>query len=530
MGVSTRDDKAGSGVVRRAPNSESPVSLVPIRNALLSVFNKDGLAPLARALHEKGVVLYSTGGTYRALTEDLGLPARKVDSLTEFPEMMDGRVKTLHPRVFGGILARRGEPQDLQDAAAQGIPLFDLIVVNLYDFASTLGKPRAEQVKLVDIGGPAMLRAASKNFEAVTVLSDSTDYTAFLEEFSRHNGQTSLEFRFQNAVATFERTCRYDALIVAEWKKGAAAPAALPTALELTPQSLLRYGENPHQRAAWAGQPGLWRVLQGKELSYNNLLDTEAAVRLVGDFKVPALSIIKHNNPCGAASGERSVSELFARAFAADSKSAFGGIVACNRPVDADAARAMGEIFLEVVAAPSFSSEAQAIFATKKNLRLVELTQLPTAGFEVRAALGGWLVQDTDSATPPTQLQTVTQTPVPADAWEDLRFAWTVVKHMRSNAILVARDQISLGMGAGQTSRVDAVQIALNKTPADKRVGAVLASDAFFPFRDNIDLLKGTGIRAIIQPGGSKKDAEVIQACDEAGIAMAFTGIRHFRH
>ncbi len=501
--------------------------LVPIRQALLSVFDKTGLAPLARALHEKGVVLYSTGGTYKHLTEDLKLPAVKVDSLTEFPEMMDGRVKTLHPKVFGGILARRGEAQDLQDCKTHGIPLFDLIVVNLYDFASTLGKPRADQVKLIDIGGPSMLRAASKNFEAVTVLSDPADYPDFLKEFESHQGATTEAYRFGRSVATFERTCRYDAEIVKEWKKTAGA---LPDSLSLTPRTPLRYGENPHQSAAWVGAPGMWRVFQGKELSYNNLLDTEAAVRLAGEFSEPAVTIIKHNNPCGAATGPYSTAELFSRAFAADSKSAFGGIVACNRPVDATAARAMAEIFLEVIAAPSFTAEAQTLFAEKKNLRLVELLQIPTPAFEVRAALGGWLVQDSDVAKVPSELKVVTQTPVPSEVWDDLKFAWSVVKHVRSNAIALAKDRVTLSLGGGQTSRVDSVQIALSKCPPEKLNGAVLASDAFFPFRDNIDLLKGLGIRAIIQPGGSKRDSEVIQACDENGIAMVFTGVRHFRH
>lgn len=501
---------------------------IPVRNALLSVFDKTGLGPLALALHAKGVTLYSTGGTYKHLVEDLKIPAKKVDSLTEFPEMMDGRVKTLHPKIFGGILARRLEPADLRDAEAHGIPLFDLVVVNLYDFASTLGKPREEQVRLVDIGGPAMLRAASKNFEAVAVLSSPQDYAPFLETFNQSGGQTSLALRFQNAVATFQRTCEYDAMIVQEWSEGKTLKKSLP----LTPQTPLRYGENPHQKAAWAGKPGMWSVLQGKELSYNNLLDTEAAVRLVGEFNDPAVSIIKHNNPCGAAAGTFSTHTLFLRAFEADSKSAFGGIVACNRPVDEAAAKAMAEIFLEVIAAPSFSPEALRVFAGKKNLRLVELQSLPTPELEVRAALGGWLIQDTDTQKAPAieQLKTVTQQPVPDSLWADLRFAWSVVKHVRSNAIAIAKDQTTLSLGGGQTSRVDAVEIALQKCPAEKLQGAVLASDAFFPFRDNIDLLKGKGIRAIIQPGGSKRDDEVIAACNELGIAMVFTGIRHFRH
>ncbi|MBY0369650.1 bifunctional phosphoribosylaminoimidazolecarboxamide formyltransferase/IMP cyclohydrolase [bacterium] len=500
---------------------------VRVQKALLSVFDKSGLEPLARALHQGGVQLYSTGGTYKYLTEDLKLPATKVDSITEFPEMMDGRVKTLHPKIFGGILARRSENADIQAAQTHGIPLFDLIVVNLYDFASTLGKPREEQVRLVDIGGPAMLRAASKNHEAVAVLSDPADYPPFLKEFAAHSGQTTLEFRFGQAVRTFERTARYDAAIVAEWRQGAGGFA---DSLSLTPQTPLRYGENPHQKAAWAGPSDAWDVLQGKELSYNNLLDTEAAVRVVLEFKSPALSIIKHNNPCGVATGEFSSAELFARAFAADSKSAFGGIVACNRPVDAQAARAIGEIFLEVVAAPEFSEEALQIFSQKKNLRLVRMKNLALPAFEVRAAMGGWLMQQPDAPGGEVKLQTVTKTPLPVSAESDLRFAWKVVKHVRSNAIALAKNGVTVSLGGGQTSRVDAVQIALSKATPDQLQGAVLASDAFFPFRDNIDLLKGLGIAAIVQPGGSKRDDEVIAACDELGIAMAFTGTRHFRH
>ncbi len=499
--------------------------LVPIRHALLSVFDKTGLEPLARALHAHQVVLYSTGGTYKYLTETLKLPARKVDSLTDFPEMMDGRVKTLHPKVFGGILARRDNNQDLKDAESQGIPLFDLIVVNLYNFASTLGKPREEQIRLIDIGGPAMLRAASKNHEAVTVLSDPSDYAAFLEQFEKTGGNTDCAFRFSQAVSTFERTSKYDAMIVQEWRAREGFPEVLP----LVPQTPLRYGENPHQKAAWAGTPGMWQVIQGKELSYNNLLDTEAATRLAGEFSEPALSIVKHNSPCGVASGELSTADLFARAFEADSKSAFGGIVACNREIDGQSAHAMAEIFLEVVAAPSFTPEALDIFSHKKNLRLVAYPKMATSPFEVRTALGGWLIQDTDKALAP-ELRCVTQTPLDASMERDLRFAWKVVKHVRSNAIVIAKMGVNLGMGGGQTNRVDAVAIALSKTSAANRQGAVLASDAFFPFRDNIDLLKESGIRAIIQPGGSKRDAEVIQACDELGIAMAFTGARHFRH
>jgi phosphoribosylaminoimidazolecarboxamide formyltransferase / IMP cyclohydrolase len=498
----------------------------PIRSALLSVFDKTGLRPLAEALHQRGVTLYSTGGTYKYLAEELGLHPQKVEDLTQFPEMMDGRVKTLHPKVFGGILARRTEASDVASAQGAGIPLIDLVVVNLYPFASTLGKPLADQVKMVDIGGPSMLRAAAKNHESVVVLSSPDDYAAFLDELEQENGSTTEPFRFGRAVATFERTCQYDALIAQEWK----SQSALPSVLTLTPQTPLRYGENPHQAAAWAGNSGMWEVLQGKELSYNNLLDAESAVRLAYDFTEPAVSIIKHNNPCGAASGKLSTAALFQRAFAADSKSAFGGIVATNQAVDEASAAAMGEIFLEVIVAPEFTSGALKVFGSKKNLRLVQLKNLPASRFEIRAALGGWLVQTADVGDSALQWNVVTETAVPSQAEADLRFAWTLCKHVRSNAIVLAKNQTTLSLGGGQTSRVDAVQIALQKAPADALAGAVLASDAFFPFRDNIDLLAGKQIAAIVQPGGSKRDDEVIQACNELGIAMVFTGQRHFRH
>jgi phosphoribosylaminoimidazolecarboxamide formyltransferase / IMP cyclohydrolase len=498
-------------------------NFVPIRSALISVFDKTGLKDLALALTERGVVVYSTGGTYRYLSDELGIQARKVEALTGFPEMMDGRVKTLHPKVFGGILARREEPQDLVDAASQAIPLFDLVVVNLYDFGSTRGQSKDQQVKLIDIGGPAMLRAAAKNHASVTVLSSPNDYAGFLCEYQANVGKVGAEFRSSCALRTFERTSTYDAEIVSEWSK-----SAFPQSVSLSPQTELRYGENPHQKAVWSGDPKMWKVLQGKELSYNNLLDAESAVRCSTDFGDPVVVIVKHGNPCGVASGPQPTAALFTRAFQSDSKSAFGGIVACNRPIDLAAAEAMSEVFLEVIAAPSFSAEALRLFSEKKSLRLVELTCVPKPSVEIRPALGGWLLQTSDFAAPQTEWKTVTKAQVPEALIADLHFAWTVCKHVRSNAITIAKDCTTKGIGAGQTNRVDSVAIALQKIESTR--GCVLASDAFFPFRDGIDLLKGRGIAAVIQPGGSKRDPEVIAACDELGIPMVFTGTRHFRH
>lgn len=499
--------------------------LSPIRHALISVFDKAGLEPLCRALHEKKTRIYSTGGT-SAFIEKLGIPVTAIEKVTEFPEMMDGRVKTLHPKVFGGILARRGEPEDMKAATEHGIALFDLVVVNLYPFWEHQGKPVGEQVKFIDIGGPSMLRAGSKNFEAVTVLSHPSDYPEFLRELEKNNG-TVRAFRHRMATRTFQRTAEYDAMIANAW----GTSEQLPTQLLLSPQKTLRYGENPHQAGAWAGtEPSPWQVLQGKELSYNNLLDTEAATRLVSEFEESAVAIVKHNNPCGAACGPGELSTIFERALQGDSKSAFGGVVATNRPVDAKTAEAMSAIFLEVILAPKFDLAAVEILSKKKNLRLIAWEKPVFQPVEVRTALGGWLIQQADTAGSPREMKVVTEAPLPSESKVDLEFAWLVCKHVRSNAIVIAKNRATLGIGAGQMARVDAVQIALQKADKAKLDGAVLASDAFFPFRDNIDLLKGSGVRAIVQPGGSQRDPEVVQACNELGIAMVLTGHRHFRH
>jgi phosphoribosylaminoimidazolecarboxamide formyltransferase / IMP cyclohydrolase len=499
---------------------------IPIRNALLSVSDKAGLDVLAQALAKAGVQLFSTGGTLQFL-QKCGLRARSVESVTEFPEMMHGRLKTLHPKIFGGILARRDEAEDQQNCVKHAIPHFDLVVVNLYPFHNFLGKARSLQIENIDIGGPSLLRAAAKNHAFVAVLSDPTEYDGFLTEYQAHHQHTTLALREALAQRTFARTANYDAMIAAEWL---AKNDSFPTSIALAPAQSLRYGENPHQKAVFAGAPR-WKILQGKELSYNNLLDAEAAVRLAHDFSTPACAIVKHGNPCGATALENGSSALlFRRALECDSVSAFGGIVAINQNVDAECAKAMSEIFLEVVIAPSYSSDALAVFSKKANLRLIEWSNPTFAPFEVRAAMGGWLVQDQDTATVAGEFRTVSATqPQPSD-WLDLKFAWTVCKHVRSNAIVIAKDRQISGVGAGQMSRVDSVRIAIEKSGTDSLKGAVLASDAFFPFRDNIDLIAPTGVKAIIAPGGSRNDPQVIEACNEHGIVLVFAPERHFRH
>lgn len=511
------------------PTTSELNETVLIKNALISVWEKSGLDALVRDLAAKGVGLYATQGTAGYLKERLGVNVTAIESITQFPEMMEGRVKTLHPKIFGGILARREVAKDMEEAKHFEVPLIDLVIGNLYPFGEHLTKTTKEQSSFVDIGGPSLLRAAAKNHISVTVLSSPEDYTAFLEEWKGHDGRTRLAFRKQQAAKTFQRTAAYDGLIAATWTDTTAG--AFSTSVSLTPQTSLRYGENPHQKAAFVQTPSAsWKVLQGKELSYNNLLDAEAAVALTSEFSETTAVIIKHNNPCGVASQAGSLEKVFQTALACDEKSAFGGIVSVNREVDGPTALKMAPIFFEVIIAPQFSAEAREVLAAKKNLRLIEWAHPAAAAFDLRRAMGGWLIQDSDRAGFPASLQTVTRESLSPETLADLKFAWLVCKHVKSNAIVIAKNGRTLGVGAGQMSRVDSVEIALSRVAEADRQGAVLASDAFFPFRDNIDRLKGTGIRAVIQPGGSQRDAEVIQACDEHRIAMAFTGQRHFRH
>ncbi|MCB0416893.1 MAG: bifunctional phosphoribosylaminoimidazolecarboxamide formyltransferase/IMP cyclohydrolase, partial [Bdellovibrionales bacterium] len=434
--------------------------------------------------------------------------------------------KTLHPRIFGGVLARREMASDMDEAKTHDVPLFDLVVVNLYPFHEYLEADDAKQASYVDIGGPSLIRAASKNFRSVTILSDPSEYPGFLSEFHGQRGSTRLAYRKACAARSFGRTSAYDSLIASTWQE----TDSLPATVSLLPQNDLRYGENPHQKAVWCGH-AKWKLIQGKELSYNNLLDIEAAWRIAAEHTLPTVSIVKHNNPCGVASGPHGIEEIFTRALECDPKSAFGGIIASTHPINRAAAEGMTEFFAEAVLAPAFDPEALEIFSKKKNLRVLEWAKPSAPRVDIRSALGGWLLQESDPSglAEENEWQTVTDEQVADDVMADLRFAWLVCKHVRSNAIVLARKLATLGIGAGQMSRVDAVDLALRKCEGPTE-GAVLASDAFFPFRDNIDLLRGRGIRAIVQPGGSKRDGEVIEACNELGIAMVFTGRRHFRH
>ncbi len=518
------------------------------RLALLSTSDKTGLIDLARSLVEEfDFELISSGGTAQALKE-AGLPVVKVSDYTGFPEILGGRVKTLQPRIHGGILARRDVPQDLADLEAHQIRPIDLVVVNLYPFEQTIAKPGvtlAEAIEQIDIGGPAMLRASAKNHAHLTVLCDPAQYDRYLEELRQNNGEASLEFRRACALQTFRHTAAYDQAI-STYLSQVSTPEAeaneLPTQFTLTGQQLqpLRYGENPHQPAAWY-QTGAtatgWAAatkLQGKELSYNNLVDLEAARRIIAEFANPqspaAATIIKHNNPCGTALGD-SLVEAYQKAFNADSVSAFGGIVALNRPIDAATATELTKTFLECVVAPGCDAEAQEILSKKSNVRVLTLADLASGPKDnVKAIAGGFLVQASDDAVEdPSQWQVVTDKQPTTEQLEELLFAWKVCKHVKSNAIVVTRDRATLGVGAGQMNRVGSVKIALEQA-GEKVQGATLASDGFFPFDDSVRTAAAAGIVAIAQPGGSMRDADSIKAANELGIVMVLTGVRHFLH
>ena len=524
----------------------------PVRRALLSVSDKTGLVDFAKALAARGIGLVSTGGTAKTLRE-AGLDVTDVAELTGFPEMMDGRVKTLHPAVHGGLLALRDDPGHVASMTEHGIGAIDLLVVNLYPFEATVaaGADYDTAIENIDIGGPAMIRAAAKNHKFVNVVVDVQDYDALLAELDANDGGTTHAFRQRLAQTAYARTGAYDAA-VSTWMAsaiGEAAPRRRVFAGTLA--QCLRYGENPHQSAAFytdgSDQPGVATAVQhqGKELSYNNINDTDAAFRLVSEFAPqdgPACAIIKHANPCGVARGA-SHAAAFASAFDCDRTSAFGGIVALNGKLDGDTARAISEIFTEVVIAPDATDEAKQVFSTKKNLRLLTTGGLPdprTPRLAVRQVSGGWLVQDDDTGhVSVSDLKVVTKKAPNDDQIADLLFAWTVAKHVKSNAIVYARGGQTVGIGAGQMSRVDSSTIAalkagrmgneigLDQSPA---IGSVVASDAFFPFPDGLLAAAEAGAIAVIQPGGSMRDDAVIQAADEAGLAMVFTGMRHFRH
>jgi phosphoribosylaminoimidazolecarboxamide formyltransferase/IMP cyclohydrolase len=523
-----------------------------ITRALISVSDKTGLIDFARGLAGRGVELVSTGGTAKAL-KDAGLKAVDVAELTGFPEMMDGRVKTLHPKVHGGLLAIRDNKDHAAAMASHGIRPIDLLVVNLYPFEATVAKGAAydDCIENIDIGGPAMIRAASKNHADVAVVVEPDDYAAILGELAQHGGATTLALRKRLAAKAYARTASYDAAIANWFAAELSDPAPAFRAFGGRLAEALRYGENPHQSAAFYRSPeqrpgvATARQVQGKQLSYNNINDTDAAYECVAEFdpkRTAAVAIIKHANPCGVAEGG-SIAEAYRKALACDSTSAFGGIVALNRPLDADAARAIVEIFTEVIIAPDASEEAIRIVAAKKNLRLLLAGGLPdprAAGLTVKSVAGGLLVQSRDNASVDgMQLKTVTRRAPTAAELDDLRFAFRVAKHVKSNTIVYAKDRATVGIGAGQMSRIDSARIAARKAedaarelklPAPLTRGSVVASDAFFPFPDGLLVAIEAGATAVIQPGGSVRDDEVIKAADEYGIAMVFTGVRHFRH
>ena len=537
---------------------------VTIKRALLSVSDKSGLAELGQALAARGVDLVSTGGTARTLRE-AGLDVRDVSDLTGFPEMMDGRVKTLHPKVHGGLLALRDNDEHVAAMGAHEIGAIDMVVVNLYPFEATVAKgaERAEIIENIDIGGPSMVRSAAKNHGFVTILTDPSDYATLLEELEEHDGATSEAFRIRMAGKAYARTAAYDAAIANWFAFGDAFTHPLGTeALHATPfvetmplafkrEDTLRYGENPHQSAAIyvpqvTGAPGVPQAeqLQGKALSYNNLNDADAALELAAEFQGqdPAVVIVKHANPCGVAQSG-SLLEAWEAALACDSVSAFGGIVAVNTELDGATAEAIAGIFTEVVIAPSVSEEARAIFARKKNLRLLECGALPDprrGGFAMKTIAGGMLIQSRDNgAVSAADLKTATKRAPTEQELKDCLFAWTVARHVKSNAIVYAKDGATAGIGAGQMNRRDSARIAAIKAKeaaetyewdAPRTVGSAVASDAFFPFADGLISAAEAGATAVIQPGGSIRDEEVIAAADEAGLAMVFTGMRHFRH
>lgn len=509
-----------------------------LRRALLSVSDKSGLLEFARALTAQGVELLSTGGTAKAL-RDAGLAVKDVSEHTGFPEMLDGRVKTLHPVVHGGLLGKRDDAAHRQAMNEHAIAPIDLVVVNLYPFEATVAKGGHydDCVENIDIGGPAMIRSAAKNHADVTVVTDPADYTRVVEALKTHKG-TPLALRKELAAKAYARTAAYDSAISAWFarQQGDTFPQSLTLNAQL--RQVLRYGENPHQQAAWYVWPGEAEglaaaiQLQGKELSYNNLNDTDAAFGLVQEFEEPAVAIIKHANPCGVAVAATQ-EEAFRKALACDPQSAFGGIIALNRPLDAATVEAIGKLFVEVIIAPGVSNEAKAMLESKKNLRLLVTERLKpaTPRIQLRPISGGLLLQDEDN-TVLDEITTVTKRAPSKQESADMRLAFTVAKHVKSNAIVLVKNGATIGIGAGQMSRVDSVRIAtLKAKDAGLDVaGAVLASDAFFPFDDNIHLAAQHGITALIQPGGSIRDEEVITAADQHGMAMVTTGIRHFRH
>jgi phosphoribosylaminoimidazolecarboxamide formyltransferase / IMP cyclohydrolase len=526
-------------------------NLVPIGRALISVSDKTGLLDLARALAGYGVELISTGGT-SGMLRAAGLAVRDVSDVTGFPEMMDGRVKTLHPNVHGGLLALRDDDEHLVAMAAHGIEPIDLLIVNLYPFEETVAKgaDHATCIENIDIGGPAMIRAAAKNHRFVTVVTDPRDYDCLLATLKANDGATTMAFRQKLALTAYSRTAAYDTAVSTWLADEIKEPNPRYRSFAGTLAQPLRYGENPHQAAAFytdgSRRPGVATAQQwqGKELSYNNINDTDAAFELVAEFAggAPACAIIKHANPCGVATAA-TLTEAYQRAYQCDQTSAFGGIVALNQVLDGATAEEICKIFTEVVIAPDATDEAKAVFAGKKNLRLLTTGALPdpkAKGLAFKQVAGGFLVQDRDAGhVSASDLKVVTKRKPTDKELADLMFAWTVAKHVKSNAIIYVKDGATVGVGAGQMSRVDSTRIAARKAqdmaealglPGPLTKGSVVASDAFFPFADGLITAAEAGATAIIQPGGSMRDDEVIAAADERGLAMVFTGQRHFRH
>jgi phosphoribosylaminoimidazolecarboxamide formyltransferase / IMP cyclohydrolase len=508
-----------------------------IERALLSVTDKTGIVEFAAALTSLGVEIISTGGTSRIL-KDAGIaPLREVASVTEFPEMLDGRVKTIHPRIAGGILAMRSRQEHMSAIEAHGIPKIDLVCVNLYEFEKVAAKPDAplaELIENIDIGGPTMIRAAAKNYQDVAVVTASADYPALIEELRANDGSLSPETHWNLAKKAFATTAAYDRAVSARLAEIPPTNEPLPATLDIrAPRAMaLRYGENPHQSAALytTGKTGIAGAeqLHGKELSYNNLVDLDAAWQLIGEFDAPASAIIKHTNPCGCAEAS-TLAESYRRAFEADPISAYGGVLAFNREVDAETAEEIAKTFIEAIAARGYAAAALEILTAKRNLRLLRVT---AGALEpvVKSITGGYLVQTPDvHRLNRADIQVKTKRAPSEEEWAALEFGWKVAKHVKSNAIVYARAGQSISVGAGQMSRVDSVKVGAMKAVLPL-AGTVLASDAFFPFPDGVEEAAKHGITAVIQPGGSVKDAEVIAASDRLGLAMVFTGVRHFRH
>ncbi|MDQ3630891.1 MAG: bifunctional phosphoribosylaminoimidazolecarboxamide formyltransferase/IMP cyclohydrolase [Actinomycetota bacterium] len=523
---------------RPAPTAPGDVR---ISRALLSVSDKRGVVDFARGLADLGVELVSTGGTATALVE-AGLPVRAIDDFTGFPEMMDGRVKTLHPKLYAGLLARRDNPEHLDAAVAHDIEWVDLVCVNLYPFEQTAarrGVPESEVIENIDIGGPTMIRAAAKNHAFVAVVVRPESYDALLEELRDTGGTIAMPTREALAADAFALTARYDTAI-SRWfqEKSEDFPSLYIRAYEKVTD--LSYGENPHQRAAYYQQVGarshlmaMVRQHHGKQLSFNNLLDLESARAMVRDFEVPTCAIVKHNNPCGVALAS-SLLEAYGGAFACDPMSAFGGVIALNREVDEPLARELHQQFIEVLFAPGYTQGALAVLSQKQNIRILQDDdrRYSTRGEPaVRQVMGGLLVQDADAVRDDREAMEVVTRRQPTEAeWGDLLFAWRVAKHVKSNAIVLVKDLATVGIGAGQMSRVDSVRLSIQKAQRDSLAGSALASDAFFPFADGPELAIQAGVSAVVQPGGSVRDDEVIAAADDAGVSMVLTRRRHFRH